>query len=82
MQPIYLKTIATFFTIKIDTLEYKDIQYTFTENKYKQLGFETVVKIAELKERKHVLSIDKYISRKDSLFESNHTIIPFWYYKY
>lgn len=81
LQPVYLKTLETFFTIKIDTLQYKDIGYTFTENRYKQLGFETVIKIAKLKEGKHILSIDKYISRKDSLIETNHIIIPFWYYK-
>tara|TARA_R110002111_G_scaffold2061_6_gene13731 strand:- start:35228 stop:36562 length:1335 start_codon:yes stop_codon:yes gene_type:complete len=81
LQPIYLKTLESFFTITIDTSEYKDVEYTFTKNRFKQTGFETVMKITPLKEGKHLLSIDKYINRKDSLIKVSHVKIPFWYYK-
>lgn len=81
LQPLYLNTLESFFTITIDTSEYKNVDYTFTENKFKQIGFETVIKITSLKEGKHLLSIDKYINSKDSLIKTNHIKIPFWYYK-
>ena len=81
LQPIYLKTLESFFTITIDTSEYKDVEYTFTKNRFKQTGFETVMKITPLKEGKHLLSIDKHINRKDSLIKVSHVKIPFWYYK-
>ena len=81
LQPKYLETLESFFTIKIDTLEYKNVEYTFTENRNKQLGFETVIKISSIKEGKHLLNIDKHIKRKDSLIKTSHVNIPFWYYK-
>jgi len=82
LQPLYLKTLESFFTISIDTLAYKNIEFTFTENKFKQKGFETVMKISSLNEGKHILSINKHTyNRKDSLMVTNHVKIPFWYYK-
>ncbi len=77
----YIKTLKSIYKIKIDTLNFTNIEFIFSQNKNKQLGFETVLNIENLQKGKHVLFISRLEKDNNSIENIPVASIPFWYYK-
>ena len=45
------------------------------------LGFETYLKISQLKEGKHLIRLRRKRKEKDSIVTVSDAILPFWYFK-
>lgn len=76
----YLKAFEKIYSIHIDDTTFSQ-SFIVSENKKKQLGFETVIKINSLNEGKHILHVKKRLSLVKEKDSTNHIIsIPFWYY--
>ena len=77
----YLRAIEQIFILKIDALEINN-KFSITDIN-NQLGFETFIPIKKLKEGKHLLTIRKNSTDKNTkLLKEIHVIdIPFWYFK-
>lgn len=80
---IYLKTFNDTYHLKIDSVSYPSEFITSKFNK--QLGFEAVLPIRNIKEGKHLLRIDRTVTKEKKKIkeEINEKFaeIPFWYYK-
>ena len=79
-QNIYIKTLNDVYSVRIDSTDYES-EFILSENKPKDLGFETYVNIKGLEEGKHLLKvIRKRIKNRDTV---KHSVcrIPFWYFK-
>lgn len=79
-QKDYLETLNQVYTVRIDSTDY-DSEFILSENKQKDLGFETFVGLKNLEEGKHLLKvIRKRIKAGDTV---KHAVcnIPFWYFK-
>lgn len=80
----YFETIDELYTIKIDSITYSE-EFTLTTNDKERLGFELYIKLLNLKEGKHLLTIqgpikeDKYAKNSKTNIETLVTI-PFWYF--
>jgi len=75
---IYLKTFKRIYKVSIDSTTYHQ-DYILSENKKKQIGFETIIALDSLKKGKHILQLKRKMNpEKDSL--GTIISIPFWYY--
>ncbi|QRM87901.1 hypothetical protein FG167_01235 [Lacinutrix sp. WUR7] len=75
---VYLKTFKSIYHVTIDSTKY-NLDYTLSENKKKQIGFETLIELDSLKKGKHTLQLKRQMKpEKDSL--GTIISIPFWYY--
>ncbi|MBV7270546.1 hypothetical protein [Winogradskyella luteola] len=79
LRKAYLKTLNDVFTVRIDSVDYKN-EFVFTESLKKQMGFETFVGIKDLKPGKHLLKVLRKRIRKKDTQQIYHSRIPFWYY--
>ena len=77
----YLKTYSKICIVKIDNNLYENLDFTFTENKQNQKGFETYIDIENLSKGKHTISISRMRKSKDSIYSVNIDSFPFWYFK-
>lgn len=75
----YMNTIEGMYCIKIDAVYY-DFNFVATQNKRKQLGFETFLDFSDVTRGKHLLEISRKDHRGDSIYYRKITNIPFWYY--
>ena len=74
----YLKTFKSIYKVSIDSTKYNQ-DYIISENKKKQIGFETIIRIDSLKKGRHTLHFKRVMKPKtDSI--GNIMSIPFWYY--
>ncbi|WP_159019452.1 hypothetical protein [Algibacter sp. L3A6] len=80
LQNAYLKTLKSIHHITIDSTAYINLDFVFTQNKKKQLGFESFINIQNLAPGKHVLKIERHRKNKDTTYLSKIVTIPFWYY--
>jgi len=80
IRKVYIKTFNEIHAFKIDTLEL-DEDFILTTGMNNILGFETYLKISELKEGKHLLYLRRKRKEKDAVVTVSDAILPFWYYK-
>ena len=74
----YLKTFKRIYKVSIDSTTY-NLDYILSENKKKQIGFETIIALDSLQKGKHILQLKRKMQpEKDSL--GTIISIPFWYY--
>ncbi|USD25610.1 hypothetical protein [Flagellimonas marinaquae] len=76
----YLKTFNEMYSFRIDTLE-MDEDFIITTAMNDILGFETYLKISQLKEGKHIIRLRRKRKEKDSIVTVSDAILPFWYFK-
>jgi len=75
---VYLKTFKQIYSISIDNTTYNQ-DYILSENKKKQIGFETIIDLDSIKKGKHIIQLKRKMQpEKDSL--GTIISIPFWYY--
>ncbi|MDO6597597.1 hypothetical protein Q4512_11785 [Oceanihabitans sp. 2_MG-2023] len=75
---LYLKTFKSIYKVSIDSTKY-NLDYIISENKKKQIGFETIIDIDSLQNGRHTLHLKRIMKPKtDSI--GNIISIPFWYY--
>ena len=77
----YLNAFKKTYTLKIDSI-YLDTDFIATEI-HNQLGLETVYSLKNLKDGKHLLSLDfkSYSKKKKKIEEERIITIPFWHFK-
>ena len=76
----YLKTLNQVYTIRIDSTDF-EAEFILSENKQKDLGFETYVGIKDLDEGKHLLKVIRKRIKKGDTLKHSVCRIPFWYFK-
>jgi hypothetical protein len=79
-QTTYLKTLNHVYTVRIDSTDY-EAEFILSDNKQKDLGFETFVNIKGLEEGKHLLKVLRKRIKKDDTVRHAVCRIPFWYFK-
>lgn len=79
-QKTYLETLNLVYSIKIDSIYY-DAEFIVSDNKQKDLGFETYIGLKDLKEGKHVLKVIRKRIKKEDTVKYAVSKIPFWYFK-
>ncbi|AUC83225.1 hypothetical protein [Lacinutrix sp. Bg11-31] len=81
LQVDYMKALSQIYSLKIDSLEYSNLDFVFTKHNNNQDGFETVLPLKKIADGKHVLRV--YIATKTDSTNTKNNIatIPFWYYK-
>lgn len=80
LRPIYLETLNSIYTLKIDSLEFKP-QFLLTENITDQFGFETYLDLKDLSNGKHQLKVNLIHLRGKDTIESTRATIPFWFFR-
>lgn len=66
-------------SVQIDSIQI-NTSWLFSQNSKYQLGYETVVDLANFKRGAHTLQVQRKTVRNDSIVTSHVGIIPFWYY--
>lgn len=79
-QNTYIKTLNDVYSIRIDSTDYKS-EFILSENKPKDLGFETYINIKDLEEGKHLLKVIRKQIQKGDTVKHSVCRIPFWHYK-
>lgn len=79
-QTDYLKTLNQVYSVRIDSTDYES-EFILSENKQKDLGFETFVGIKNLKEGKHLLKVIRKRIKEGDTVKHSVCRIPFWYFK-
>ncbi|RAJ13027.1 LTA synthase family protein [Olleya aquimaris] len=81
LKTVYMRTLSEMYKFKIDSIEYKNLEFIFTEHNNSQNGFETVISLDSITDGKHNLRIYRAYKHKDSIKYNWHQTIPFWYFK-
>lgn len=78
---VYLNAFKKVYILKMDD-ELLNPEYSVTEIN-NQLGFETFIPLKSVKEGKHIINLNRFVtSKKSKKLENEHIIdIPFWYFK-
>lgn len=80
IQKEYLKTLNEVYSVRIDSTDYAS-EFILSENKQKDLGFETYVNLKSLEDGKHMLKIIRKRIKKGDTVKHYVCRIPFWYFK-
>jgi len=75
----YLKTLEDMYTLSIDSLDFKP-EFVLSQNRRKQIGFETFLALDSMPRGKHVLAVRRKDHEQDSIYTRTIIRIPFWYY--
>ncbi|WCO00762.1 hypothetical protein [Psychroserpens ponticola] len=76
----YLEALNQVYSVKIDSTDY-DGEFILSENKHKDLGFETFVSIKDLEEGKHLLKVIRRRIKDGDTVKHSVCKIPFWHFK-
>ncbi|WP_033961363.1 hypothetical protein [Psychroserpens jangbogonensis] len=76
----YLEVLNQVYSVRIDSTDY-DGEFILSENKQKDIGFETFVSIKDLEEGKHLLKVLRKRIKKGDTVRHSVCRIPFWYFK-
>lgn len=74
-----LKTINTVFTTRIDDILFQE-PFEVTEEKNKSIYLKKYLDISNLKNGRHLLTIQRLTSKNDSTKIEHYETIPFWYF--
>jgi hypothetical protein len=80
LKKAYIKTVNDVYSVKIDSVDF-DSEFILSENKFKDLGFESYIGISQLDEGKHLLQIFRKRIKKGDTLSYSVAKIPFWHYK-
>lgn len=75
----FLDTFNSIYSVQIDSVTYKT-DFVIGTTVKNQKGFETYIGIKNLKEGKHILSVNRNKIKKSDTIIKNEATIPFWYY--
>ena len=76
----YLEVLNQVYSVRIDSTDYEG-EFILSENKQKDIGFETFVSIKDLEEGKHLLKVLRKRIKKGDTVRHSVCRIPFWYFK-
>ncbi|WP_456442006.1 hypothetical protein [Psychroserpens sp.] len=76
----YLEALNQVYSVRIDSTDYEG-EFILSENKQKDIGFETFVGIKDLEEGKHLLKVIRKRIKKGDTVKHSVCRIPFWHFK-
>lgn len=80
LRRVYINTVNDIYSVRIDSVDFES-EFILTENKFKDLGFESYIGIKNLEEGKHLFQVLQKLKSTDTV-SSFVAKIPFWYYKH